>query len=89
MTLTRMVCILAGALAIMLAVVILRAERTRLDYDVSQLDRRADGLVQQLRAEELELARLKHPALIRARVAEMRLGTAPETPDKSAKKKPR
>ncbi len=89
MTLTRMVCILAGALAIMLTVVILRAEATRLSYDVSRLELRERGLVQQIQADTDELNRLKNPALIRARVAEMRLGATAETTDKSVKKKPR
>jgi hypothetical protein len=58
----------------MLVVVVLRAESTRLHNELSNLDHQASLLWQQLREEELELARLRNPALIRARAAEMRLG---------------
>ncbi len=87
MTLTRMIVTLAGALAVMLTVVILRAECTRLHFDVSRLDKRGDGLIQQMREEELELARLRNPAVIRARVAEMRLAGQASAPERGTPRK--
>lgn len=73
MKLTRMAAILGGALAIMLIVVILRAESTRLHHELAGLHQRADLLWQQVSEEELELARMRNPELIRARAAELRL----------------
>jgi hypothetical protein len=87
MTLIRMVVTLAGALALMLAIVIFRSETTRLHSEVERLDRKADGLVQQIRQEELELARLRNPAVIRARVAEMRLAGQPPPAERGAARK--
>ena len=66
MPLRRIIIILAGAAATMLAVAVLRAETARLHYALSQLDRRAAALRQELREKELELARLRNPARIRA-----------------------
>ena len=77
MSLRRTVVILGAALATLLTVVILRAETTRLHSELSLLDRRAAVLWQELRENELELARLRNPALIRARVARMRLQDSP------------
>lgn len=77
MSLRRTVVILGVGLASLLTVVILRAETTRLHSELSQLDRRAVVLWQELRENELELARLRNPALIRARVAQMRLQDSP------------
>ncbi|MGE0480710.1 MAG: hypothetical protein AB7Q17_09585 [Phycisphaerae bacterium] len=73
MTLTRTVVALALLLVVMVTVVILRAETTRLGHDIAQLDARADTLVDQIREQELELTRLRNPELIRARVGELRL----------------
>jgi hypothetical protein len=85
MTLFRMIVILVGGLVLLLAVVILRAETTRLHYEISKCERSADGLRQQLVEKELELARLRNPARIRQRVeqAVTRFGEEsppPETP---------
>jgi hypothetical protein len=77
MSLRRTVVILGVGLATLLTVVILRAETTRLHSELSLLDRRAAVLWQELRENELELARLRNPALIRARVARMRLQGSP------------
>jgi hypothetical protein len=77
MSLRRTVVVLGAALVTLLTVVILRAETTRLHSELSQLDRRAAVLWQELRENELELARLRNPALIRARVAQMRLQDSP------------
>jgi len=84
MTLARMIVILLGALLLMLAVVVLRAETTRLHYQLSQIDQQADLLWQELREEELELQRLRNPAVLRARVAEMWM-----QPDDAGKATPR
>ena len=68
MTLFRMIVILAGALVLLLIVVILRAETTRLHYEISQLERETEQYRQQWRESELELARLRNPMVIRERV---------------------
>jgi len=69
-----MLGVLASTLAVLLAVVVLRAEAARLHYATAQLERRVEALVQELREKDLELARLRNPALIRARIEELRLG---------------
>ena len=85
-TLPRTIIVLVGALAIMLAVVALLAETTRVQYEQSQADRRAEELLLRLRGQELELARLRNPALIREKLADLRLGTAaPVAADGSGK----
>jgi hypothetical protein len=73
MTLWRTIVFLGVLAAVMLTVVVLRAETTRLNYRLSELDREAEGIRQQLREKELELARRRHPMLIRSRALEMRL----------------
>ena len=70
MTLLRTIVVLAGALAVMLLAVILRAETTRLHYEISQCERQADDYRRQLHAAELELARLRNPMMIREKVEE-------------------
>jgi cell division protein FtsB len=72
MTLLRMIFVLGATLAVMLAIVILRAEVTGLHYRISLLEQQAEVLVQQIREEELELQRLRNPALIRERARELR-----------------
>jgi hypothetical protein len=64
----RVALILAVGLLVMLGVVMLRTETVRVHYEMSVLDQQAVDLWQQLRARELELARLRNPMLIRARV---------------------
>lgn len=71
MTLTRMICLFLGALVIMLAVVILRAETTRLHHGISQLDQRDDVLRQKIRAEQIALHRERSPAELLERVRQM------------------
>lgn len=68
MTLFRMIVILVGGLLLLLTVVVLRAETTRLHYEISKCERSADELRQQLAEKELELARLRNPTRIRQRV---------------------
>ena len=70
MTLFRTIVVLLGGLVLMLCVVILRAETTRLHYEISQCERRADDCRQRLREAELELARLRNPMMIRQKVEE-------------------
>ncbi len=70
MTVFRMIVILVGGLAILLLVVILRAETTRLHYEISKCERAADALRQDLQEAELELARLRNPMRIRQLVKE-------------------
>ncbi len=70
MTVFRMTVVLAGGLVLLLAVVVLRAETTRLHYEVSRCERQAESLRQQLLEAELELARLKNPVRLRQRMQE-------------------
>jgi sensor domain CHASE-containing protein len=73
MPLRWLILILAVVLVAMMAVVVLRAETTRLNYELSQFDRRAEILQLELMEKELELERLRNPALIRTKLAELRL----------------
>lgn len=73
MPLRWLIIVLATILMGLLAIVTLRAEATHLHYQLSQLDRRAQVLRQELREKELELARMRNPALIRARLDQWRL----------------
>jgi hypothetical protein len=72
MPLKRLVFLLTAVFAALIAVVVLRGETTRLHYQLSQLDRRAEVLRQELREKELELVRLRNPALIRRKLDELR-----------------
>jgi sensor domain CHASE-containing protein len=73
MPLRWLILVLAAVITTMMAVVLLRAEATALHYNLSRLDRQAQVLRQELREQELELARLRNPARIRAKLAELRL----------------
>ncbi len=73
MTLFRIIFVLLGGLTLMLGVVILRADTTRLHYLTSQHDAHVQRLREQIQRAELELQRLKNPMLIRHRAGEMRL----------------
>lgn len=86
MTLFRLFVTMLGGLAIVLAVVILRAETTRLHYEVSQREREAEELRLALRECELQLARERNPMVIRQRVAEVlrQLAGAPAESERSA-----
>jgi UDP-N-acetylenolpyruvoylglucosamine reductase len=80
MFVVRLSLVLAGALAALLSIIALRAETTRMNYEQSQLDQRAELLLQEVREKELELARLRNPALIRQRVEEMLMRRAEPEP---------
>jgi hypothetical protein len=73
MRLSRTLVLLVPALLVLLVVVMLRSETARLHYDLSQLDQRADSLLGELRELDLELARQRSPAAIRARAEYWRL----------------
>jgi len=68
MTLFRIIVVLGGALALLLVVVILRAETTRLHYAIARCERDGDQLRQQIVEAELELSRLRNPTRIRQRM---------------------
>lgn len=93
MSVLRMIILLLGGLAAMLAVVALRAETTRLHYEISQCERQAETLRQRLRAAEIKVAQLRSPMLIRARaeqiLAEMAEDAAPEPPKPRSANRPR
>lgn len=73
MTLARTIVILGSALCVLLAVVILRAESTRIQYETSLIEQKIDAARQELQQREMELARWRNPAHIRERVKEMRM----------------
>ncbi len=74
MTIPRLIVVLGLSLAAMLGVVVLRADNTRLHYEMSKLDRRAELLQREMYERQLELARLKSPSLIWTRATEMETG---------------
>lgn len=69
MTVARTIGVLGLSAAILLLVVILRTEAAGVHYQISQIDRELDGLRQQFRENDIEIARLRNPALIRASAA--------------------
>lgn len=77
MTVRRMIVLFAGALAVMAAVVILRAETTRVHHEISDLERRGDVLARKVRREQLALQRARAPAALLERVKEIRLAEPP------------
>jgi len=70
MTLLRIIVVLAGGLALLVCAVVLRAETTRLHYEISRSEQRAVQVRQRLREAELELERQRNPMLLRGRVRE-------------------
>jgi hypothetical protein len=88
-TLTRIIFLLLGGLALMLAVVVLRTETTRVHTRLAALDKRELELRSQIQAAELELARWRSPTLIRDRMREFRRATLqlPEDSKKTGRSK--
>lgn len=66
--LVRVTALLFSAAAIMLAVVMLRAEARRYEYLTANAEWEAQYLSQSLHEKELELARLRDPSRIREKV---------------------
>ena len=87
MPLRWLILILALILVAMMSVVITRAEITRLNYEISRLDQRAEILRMEIAEKELELERLRNPAVIRNRLAEFRLGREESKPKPSSEKR--
>lgn len=83
MSLMRLIALLGGAALVLLAVVALRAETIRIHNRIGRIDYEAESLALELRQKELELARLRNPTLIRARVGALRLPESEGTPAKS------
>lgn len=75
-----LILMLALVLAAMMCIVITRTEITRLHYELSRLDQRSEILRMEIAEKELELERLRNPAVIRARLAEWRLSGRKSTP---------
>ena len=73
MPLRWLILMLALILTAMMSIVITRAEITRMHYELSRLDQRAEVLRMEIAEKELELERLRNPAAIRSRLAEWRL----------------
>ena len=72
MTLTRIILLLVGALVIMLSVVILRAEATRIHHQIALLERQDEILRQQLRWEQAVLQRERRPTALLDRIKDVR-----------------
>ncbi len=66
-----MLVVLGAALAVLLTVVILRTETSRLHNEIAGLERKIERRGHDLRAVEMELARLRNPMLLRLRVQEV------------------
>jgi hypothetical protein len=79
-SLRRIVFILVSGLAVMLAVVLLRVETTRLHYRISLCDQRCEEQRHELRALELHLARVRDPSAIRNRLLNLRVPESPAQP---------
>lgn len=80
MTLTRILALLLGGFLVMMAMVILRAETTRIETELADLDREEFALRKSLQVEYIEMARWKTPDLIRRRLRELDLAeSAPTT----------
>ncbi len=84
MTLLRTIAVLVGALALLLVVVTLRVETTRLNYAISKCQREAHQLRQELVEAELELARLRNPARIRQRTEQVVRELSEQSPQPGA-----
>ena len=77
MSLTRVLALLFGGLLTMLAVVVLRAETTRVHYEITEIERRDDVCRQELRRERLALQRARNPTELLERVRRLRMMEAP------------
>lgn len=90
MTVARSIGISLGVLAVMLAVVMIRAETARLQYEASRLDQQQAALRLQARENELAIVRLKNPAVILDRAKELYASDAPPArpPGRPAPRKP-
>jgi len=73
MSLTRVIVVLGIALATLLVVVSLRAETTRVHFQIAELERRLDVLSAQIRREGLALERARRPQALLERVRDARL----------------
>ncbi len=86
MSIPRLTVVLGLALVSMLAVVVLRAESTRLNYELSRLDHDAELLQRDIEDRRLELIRMRSPSQVWAQAR--RLNAIPalddETPDGGA-----
>jgi hypothetical protein len=86
---TRVCVLLAAMLVTLLSVVMLREETTQIHYRLSQLDAREQSLRQGIWEKELELARLRNPMLIRARLKDLRVPDAAPTEPPAVPRKAR
>jgi len=77
MSLTRVLAVLLGGLLSMLAVVVLRAETTRIHYEITEIERRDDVCRQELRRERLALQRARNPTELLERVRRLRMMETP------------
>jgi len=84
MTIPRMIGLLIGLTMIGLAVVSARVERARHDRRLQELQIEQVTISERISQQEMELARLKSPEMIRHRAAE--LGLLEEAKEKGGKK---
>lgn len=74
MSLIRLAVLLLAAIAVMLSVVVVRTETTRVQRRISEVDREIALLRRLAREKELDLARLTSPAVIRSRWTDIAMG---------------
>lgn len=74
MSLIRLAVVLLAAIALMLSVVVVRTQTTRVERRTSEVDRDIALLRRLIREKELDLARLTSPAVIRDRWIDVRVG---------------
>jgi hypothetical protein len=79
MTLARIIALLSAALVVMLAVVVLRAEATRVHHEICELERREDELRPEVRREWLALQRARNPSALLERLKGMEVPVPAET----------
>ncbi len=78
MTIPRMVGVLVGMAAIGVAVVALRLEQSQHLREIQKLQFRQAELRQQLWSQNMELARLRSPQMVRERAARFGVEASPE-----------
>ena len=79
MTMPRMVGVLLGLAAIGVAVVALRLEQARHMREIQKLQFAQTELQQDIRRQEMDLARLRSPQMVRERAARFGMETRPVT----------
>ena len=86
MSISRLILVLLSALSVMLAVVILRTERVRLQFQLAKIERACDEIDQDIRERQLELARIGNPTVLWERLRDLKGPDPAELPAKDQDK---